>query len=521
MISEGEEAKAEQKKSSHITDCSRPEGMQGALKAGLSDMKELGSAKTTKITMADFMLRKLEDVVIRSYVIQEVLGKHLDIDEEDAVTLLTLLVEIESVQYSLLDGYEESGFLPPRKSHKKRRNRLSFFLEDNNFDLKAYAFLECEGGPRRRRRLFRRKNKNKEKTGWWGQGKRNRITSIRLGCWVRLPWNFHRPRVQEQLAKLERLETLHLHMCASVSLTQCLVDCSHVKHLHIETDCFNDWYLQNEVTVGFPTILREPPKKCKKNKNSDQHRQEFPIIHLENLHMYGPVMCDEGDLETFLFEILPCCPNLTKVEFERGNIISFQRIAQKIREKHMQTSSNLNDNDNHNTKGRLCTTFPSKIQTLVLGSMDPNNYKDNQTKLNHIQKDPLEMDAVKTILQYFPHLYCLSGAFGPVGSRAYNSSNHNNTPDNKNDHPYNWSEIDALAEHNFAGRALVEARHGQDNLYNDDSLAIPLSVWPKVVERAWARHPYISHDFQNGNDGIYYLLQNVPALLLEANTRRK
>ena len=92
--------------------------------------------------------------------------------------------------------------------------------------------------------------------------------------------------------------------------------------------------------------------------------------------------------------------------------------------------------------------------------------------------------------------------------------------------------VDHLVEMNFAGSVLVE-RTKEDwgnkitaNTTGSTHAAIdhppppiPLSVWPKVLERAWKEHPRISNNFCTGNNRIHYLLRNKLALLQEGETR--
>jgi len=122
--------------------------------------------------------------MIRAYVKKYVLPKHLDVDEEDAVTLLTLLAQ--------------TGMLNP--SRLSENQPKSTFAKPRRFDLKEAAYFDCEGPSR--------------------CNNRKRITYVRLGNWDTPVWNFHTEQVFQLLSRLECLETLCLDRCQSFRLTE-------------------------------------------------------------------------------------------------------------------------------------------------------------------------------------------------------------------------------------------------------------------------------------------------------------
>eukprot|EP00533_Pseudo-nitzschia_delicatissima_P013477 CAMPEP_0197264286 /NCGR_PEP_ID=MMETSP1432-20130617/1704_1 /TAXON_ID=44447 /ORGANISM="Pseudo-nitzschia delicatissima, Strain UNC1205" /LENGTH=426 /DNA_ID=CAMNT_0042728917 /DNA_START=47 /DNA_END=1328 /DNA_ORIENTATION=+ len=221
------------------------------------------------------------EAMIRAYVKKYVLPKHLDVDEEDAVTLLTLLAQ--------------TGMLNP--SRLSENQPKSTFAKPRRFDLKEAAYFDCEGPSR--------------------CNNRKRITYVRLGNWDTPVWNFHTEQVFQLLSRLECLETLCLDRCQSFRLTETIG----------RSVLSDDGSIIGPLNIGSLNIL--------------QHMQ-VPS-RLEALTLSGSTMESEANLAIFLFDIFPFLPNLTTFRTVRNNVQSFQQIADRIRnnqENELQKANN-------------------------------------------------------------------------------------------------------------------------------------------------------------------------------------
>lgn len=173
-------------------------------------------------------------------------------------------------------------------------------------------------------------------------------------------------------------------------------------------------------------------------------------------------MESEDDLAMVLFDVLPFFPKLTRFSVGWHKIKSFQKIAQKI---------------HNNDLSRV--TLESRIRHLHFGAF----MFETEPILQFIH-DPIEVEAMKTLLSAFKELYDISGL------------------------DY---DVDYLMRINSAGRVLVEKK--EDGTSSNS--AIPLSVWPFVLERAWKRYSIFKDRLSDDDvcpEGIYYLLQNIQAL---------
>jgi hypothetical protein len=408
--------------------------------------------------------RKRAETAIRSYVTKHVMSRHDDVDEEDAVTLLTILVEtglVDPHKLSSIDRWKDHPepfwYLYVDKSGPNW-DKWELYKYDNDDDKRAVVPREVVTGATRNRR--------------------RRITSAYIGNWGK-PWEFHTEKVYELLDKLECLENLHTDNCDSFRLTETLSRFPNLKLVDILDTEHDAWVdTSTDITIG-PTAL-----------------MEGIVSNVESIRLNNYTMESEDDLATFLFDVLPFFPKLFTFAIGLNRITSYQKIAQRI-----------HDNDK---------PFASRLRILYLGKLmediiDTYNYRHLPDKVTKTYEDedwareptrlnlnnPLEVQAMKKILWAFRELddidrahYYLLGLGHPC------------------DYPRGLeAEIYYLMEINHAGRVLVETK---------SSKTLPLSVWPIVFKRAWIRYSAAHWDegkpINGGPDGIYYLLQNVQAL---------
>ncbi len=233
------------------------------------------------------------EAMIRAYVKKYVLPKHLDVDEEDAVTLLTLLTQTEMVN-------------PSRLSENQLK---STFAKPRHFDLKEAAYFDCDGPSR------------------CSTSNRKRITYVRLGNWDTPVWEFHTEQVFQLLSRLECLETLCLDRCKSFRLTETLSRFPNLKRL--DAACYQTYgTIVGPLNIDSLNILRQMQVSSK----------------LETLTLSGSTMESEANLAIYLFDIFPFLPNLTTFRTVRNNVQSFQQIAERIR----------NNQDNELQKANNC-----------------------------------------------------------------------------------------------------------------------------------------------------------------------
>ena len=210
------------------------------------------------------------DALVRSYVKHRVLPKHLDVDEEDAVTLVTLLLETR-----LMD--------PTEIANPNRR-----------FEFKL-VYFECNGP-------FRTNNNSLRK----------RITTVRIGGPFSRSWEFHTERVFCLLSKLECMEILRLHNCHSFWFTETISWFPNLKFLDVS--CIAN----DGISIGPP--LQETRDVA----------VAAVVSNLEYVHL-GSYTMSEADLATLLFDVFPSLPKLAKFKVFSNSVKNFRGIAERIR----------------------------------------------------------------------------------------------------------------------------------------------------------------------------------------------
>jgi len=208
--------------------------------------------------------------VIRSYISNR---RFVDeqfrncVDEEDAVTLLSILVEIGSVNvFNLPNGF-------------------NFEKEKDPFI--NYMYPE---------RLMIYKTKGR------------RIVDIVIGWspnW-NLYWNFHEQRVFELLGLLDKLEVLVVTGCLCFRLYETVSKLPNLKRL----------------TVGLNSVTSIGPRAIMHNIKEE--------TNLETLYLGNYTMACEDDLAMFLFDTISFFPKLSTFGVGYNAITSFQRIAEII-----------------------------------------------------------------------------------------------------------------------------------------------------------------------------------------------
>eukprot|EP00531_Pseudo-nitzschia_arenysensis_P010711 CAMPEP_0116125646 /NCGR_PEP_ID=MMETSP0329-20121206/5919_1 /TAXON_ID=697910 /ORGANISM="Pseudo-nitzschia arenysensis, Strain B593" /LENGTH=408 /DNA_ID=CAMNT_0003619695 /DNA_START=1618 /DNA_END=2844 /DNA_ORIENTATION=- len=262
-----------------------------------------------------------EEDIIRSYAKKRVLPKHLDVDEEDAVTLLSLVVKIGIINSTILsENLSESS-----PTAKPRR-----------FELKEEAFFDCEGPSRT------------------NGSDRKRITYIRIGRWDTPVWDFQAEEVFGLLSRIEYLETLCVDRCRSFCLTETLSRFPNLKRL--EAACYH--------TYGI-TILPHDTGDIGIDDRDPLLDMETSY-KLESVRLSGFAVSSEADLGIFLFDIFPFLPKLTTFCTQYNNLKSLQYIAQRVRE---------------NKFGELQKANRCRLRLLDLGEL----YKQKQMKAKFSQ----------------------------------------------------------------------------------------------------------------------------------------
>lgn len=348
--------------------------------------------------------------------------------------------------------------------------------------------------------------------------KTKKIIELRIGktSAAGRPWNFHTERVFNLLGKLDALETLKVYNCSSFPLCETISRFPHLKVL--------------EVSSCEDIVMSSGEKFVEASLSS-----KLEILNLKDHHMEDP-----DDLSVFLLQVLPLVPNLVEFRIGSNNIWSFQEIAQKLRNpKNAPTTTMTSRAMMTQIAARKpypgqCPYFPKKVdkntitdrdglspeipdsnlRVLNLGtctfrgdcdyffvrrSMEARSIHDPPSSAEQLK----EAQAMETLLVAYRRLHTLIRADNldkfwaskPLDAPAY------------------------LTEINYAGRFLVE---------RIQETALPLSLWPRVLERAWKwKDPIGWKDPNRWKDpnswsspnGIYYLLRNVEPL--RAVNRRK
>jgi len=176
---------------------------------------------------------------------------------------------------------------------------------------------------------------------------------------------------------------------------------------------------------------------------------------------------DDKLFESLLLDALPKFQSLSTLNVVSNKIESLQNIAKRI------------ENDNK----KPCVVAKSLRHIYLTGNFVENKLKNN----------PKEKHAMLSLLKVFNAVCTL---------KIYGEEHFD-------------SDVDYALRINDAGRSLVEG--GNDEL-------LPLSVWPTVLERAYAEshraglYLFRGIDSQEKNPtGLYYLLRNGPALVSRSN----
>lgn len=318
----------------------------------------------------------------------------------------------------------------------------------------------------------------------------NKIKKLNIILWSNNhcpeEWRFHTKGLAELLQKFNALEKLVLESCSSFWLWETVAMLPNLKALEV--------YKCHAIDIRPPQVQAE----CESD--------------LEKLVLWD-LCLTEKDFASFLFDTIPFVPKLSDVTFESNHVHSFEGIVQR-----------LLDNDIPTNRLRVLNLGKytgSKCWWLVRLSMDEYFGRVLSTKKLREEEPNWEMVAdqerghVQIFLNLFRELQTLirDDCPGFVTKRI--------------------SPQFYQMEINYAGRVLVE------NETAEHPKSLPLSVWPKVLARAWKwkepqvfilgstqRYKLRYYKRQSCRrkckptcDGIYYLLQN--AEVLRAMSKRK
>ena len=422
--------------------------------------------------------RKVEETKtsdIRAFIRKQILPNDKEVDEEDAETLVTIVERLLAEMFTADDFEGPEGSIrdeiPAETLAVIERYRYEGLseLEKKWKNFVGKCTIQYNGPPREGIRTTRRTT-------------RRRITSISIdgsyttGIYFETDdreidtsslhhWEFHSPWLLDLLAKFECLEELKIKNVDSFRLTETLARFPNLKNLH----CGDISATATKFIMGPTTIL-----KGKKSK-------------LETFQL--PRFMKSDDLATFLFDILPFCPRLTTIKAEDHAIGSYRKIAQRI--------------SNNNPSTKACSSKLRQLDGLMRDEEHFEDYEDFtnfenpylylNTRLVSL-RDPLEAEAVKKILLFFPELsdiYHLYEIFENVEEKI------------KYDETSSFADLGRLVEMNSVGRVLVESKK-----------SVPLSLWPFVLARAKNKGIYT----RTVPTGLYYLVQNLPELFDRNNT---
>lgn len=245
--------------------------------------------------------------------------RHEDLDEEDAVTLLSILVE--------------TGLVDPSKLKM--------------FDLHKETYFRCQDAP----------SEGATATAT-ATTRGRRITRARIGKWNREYWEFHTPKVFELFEKLDALEILEIDRCASFRVTEAVSRFPNLKHLDVS--CY---YSDGGTIIGPPALMEVT--------NEDSN--------LETLVLSTYTMESENDLAIFLFDVLPFFPKLSTFSVGWNKIKSFQNIAQRIQTN--QNSANISRLRKLNLGRAVYDTQDERERMRQLPQHDPMEIEAKKTLL--------------------------------------------------------------------------------------------------------------------------------------------
>ena len=205
---------------------------------------------------------------------------------------------------------------------------------------------------------------------------------------------------------------------------------------------------------------------------------------IKNLGFYSMHLNDQ-DLETLVLDILPSFPNISSLNLFANEIHSIKPILDRIKDD--------------------ATFSPSKSIRMLNLTGNPINEKIGCNPITEkMKKYPMEKDAFLSFLRVFKTIHNL----GSSGSCCC---------EHGCDDLYG-SDIEFALRINHAGRSLVEFDEGDNN---DKGRAVPLSLWPTLLERSYAKsgqdgiYQYCCEEqkLNENATGLYYLLRAGPALI--------
>ena len=371
--------------------------------------------------------KKIEQLRIRFVVKKWKKMEYIDVnvDEEDAVTILSLLVETGIADHRFL-------FL---------EDEWEWYFRGSSADLaKSFKNMRLVPDDNKRRKVSGEDDASDHTTS--PRTKRgDRISAVNL-IQSFDKWEFHTPRTFELLSKFDKLETLKIQHCSAFRLTETIASFPNLKRIEVSIDdetegeiSFDSEPDDFEYTFGSLAILKE----------------KSIVSNLESLLIRMDL--DDDTVATLLFDILPHCPKLQKVQFRGDNHVeSFQKISRRIDEE----------------------ANPLAVKSLRHLSLDLardgyNRYFYNYKftgKFKAPIEDAKEFSAMAKLLLTFNRLHDLGGS--------------DNNPFRQD------GRLNALLEINRARCMLEDHRNS----------TIPLSLWPPIIAK------------ETSPDVIYFLLQN-------------
>eukprot|EP00531_Pseudo-nitzschia_arenysensis_P010935 CAMPEP_0116125818 /NCGR_PEP_ID=MMETSP0329-20121206/6008_1 /TAXON_ID=697910 /ORGANISM="Pseudo-nitzschia arenysensis, Strain B593" /LENGTH=423 /DNA_ID=CAMNT_0003619873 /DNA_START=46 /DNA_END=1314 /DNA_ORIENTATION=- len=228
----------------------------------------------------------IEQLAIRFAVKKWMEMEYIDanLDEEDAATLLSLLLEIDIADHYFLF------------SEDRWERELGRSCDSDIADAFKNSRLVPDGNKRRK---ISGDDDAPDHTTSPRTKRGDRISTVNLiGQEEYDQWEFHTPRTFKLLARLDKLETLTIENCSAFRVSETI-----------------SYKRDSQCTFGSPAILND---RCNPS----------------NLEMLNTFMTlDEDTLATLLFDILPHCPKLQRVDFKGYHRVkSFQKIARRIDE---------------------------------------------------------------------------------------------------------------------------------------------------------------------------------------------
>ncbi|OEU06938.1 hypothetical protein FRACYDRAFT_265309 [Fragilariopsis cylindrus CCMP1102] len=286
------------------------------------------------------------------------------------------------------------------------------------------------------------------------------------------------------LTNLQHLKTLSLNQCGD------LLDNfpAQMELLHLENLAVNDCRL-SQASSFLTWMTTKLPWLKSLEFSFIRTKNEVAIIFgtlsasnavcfqdtIKNLEFYAMHLNDQ-DLETLVLDILPSFPNISSLNLFANEIHSIKPILDRIKDD--------------------VTFSPSKSIRIMNLINNPITEK--------MKKYPMEKDAFLSFLRVFKTIHNL----GSSGSCCC---------EHGCDDLYG-SDIEFALRINHAGRSLVEFDEGDNN---DKGRAVPLSLWPTLLERSYAKsgqdgiYQYCCEEqkLNENATGLYYLLRAGPALI--------